>query len=222
MLAICTTLALLAPVAEQPNAAAPAFSFTAPEMAALYVAPAADDGAFHFSYTYIQLGYSVTSLDTIDDDAKGLTGRASLGLFDIAYVFLDYANKTTDFENSDSDNYGLGAGVHFAVRPNLDLVGEAAWISNDISSDLSTLNNSNDGWTAMAGARFLPVPWDGGGLELNGGFRWIDVKGLLSDEQTGAWEVGARVHFLKMLSVGASYSFLEQDRQWGIDARVSF
>jgi hypothetical protein len=48
------------------------------------------------------------------------------------------------------------------------------------------------------------------------------LKGLLSDEQTGAWEAGARFHFLKLFSVGASYSFLEQDRQWGINARVSF
>jgi len=221
MLAFCTTLALLAPVAEQPNPAAPALAFSAPELAALYV-PAADDGEFHFSYTFVQLGYSVTKLDKIDDDVKGLTGRASLGLLGFAYVFLDYANSTTNFNNTDSDLYGLGAGVHVAVQPHLDLVGEAAWLSNNISSDLSTLDESNDGWTALAGARMLAVPWEGGGLELNGGFRWIDLKGLLSDQKTGAWEVGARVHFLKMLSVGASYSFLEQDRQWGIDARVSF
>jgi hypothetical protein len=74
----------------------------------------------------------------------------------------------------------------------------------------------------MTGARWMPLPWDGGGLELDGGFRWIDLKGLLSDTQTSAWEVGARVHFLKMLSVGASYTFLEQDKQWGLNARVAF
>jgi opacity protein-like surface antigen len=183
---------------------------------------AADEPRHPFSYTFLELGYSSTKLDAIDDDAKGLTGRASLGLFDFLYVFLDYSNQTTDFQNTNADLYGLGAGAHFSVMPQLDLVGEAAWISNDIGSDLSTLDESNDGWTAMAGARWMPLPWEGGGLELDGGYRWIDLKGLLSDEQTGAWEVGARVHFLKHLSVGANYSFLEDDKQWGVNARVSF
>lgn len=214
MLALLTTLALSAP-------AATPLPFEAPALAALY-ATEADDGAFHFSYTYIQLGYSATKLDKINDDATGLRGRASVGLLGFLYVFLDYANQTTDFENSKSDSYGLGLGAHFPLHRNVDLVGEASWLSNDISSDLSTLDESNDGWGAFAGARILSVPWEGGGLEWNGGFRWIDLKGFASDERTGAWEVGARAHFLGHLSVGASYTFLEQDRQWGLDARLSF
>ena len=194
-----------------------------PALEARPVARPFDDKAHQdFSYTYVQLGYSVTDLDAIDDDSKGLAGRASLGLFSLLYLFLDYSNPTTDFNNTDADNFGLGAGVHFSVAPRFDLLGEAAWLSNDISSDLSTLNESNDGWTAKAGARWMPLPWEGGGLELDGGFRWIDMKGLLSQEETSAWEVGARVHFLKMLSVGAEYTFLEQDNQWGVNARVSF
>ena len=221
MLALYSALTLLCPAAEQPLSPAPALVAEPSSLAALYDT-GADDGAFHFSYTFLQLGYSVTDLDEIDDDAAGLTGRASLGLFDLLYVFLDYANATTDFQDSDSDSFGLGAGVHFALTPQFDAVGEAAWLSNDIASDLGTLDDSNTGWTAMAGGRFMAMPWDGGGLELNGGFRWIDMKGFLSDEETGAWEVGARLHFLKLFSVGAEYSFLEDDRQWGLNARVSF
>ena len=144
------------------------------------------------------------------------------GLFDFLYLFLDYSNLSTDFNDTDSDSFGLGAGAHFALTPTLDLVGEAAWLSNDIASDLSTLDDSNDGWTAMAGARWMAAPWDGGGLELNGGYRWIDVKGLLSDDETGAWEAGARFHFLGHFSVGAEYTFLEDDQQWGLNARFSF
>ncbi len=218
---VSPTLALLALPTPSSVPAAPVVPFEAPALAALY-APSAEGETPNFSYTYIELGYAVTDLDKLDDDAKGLRGRASLGLLNFLYVFLDYDNATTDFQDSKSDTWGLGAGAHVSLRPGLDLLGEAAWLSNDISSDLSTLDESNTGWTALAGARWMPVPWDGGGLELDGGYRWIDLKGLLSDERTGAWEVGARVHFLKMLSVGATYSFLEQDRQWGLDARVSF
>ena len=220
MLILPTTLLLLA-ATEQPSAApAPDLAF---DRAALYLpaAPAADEPA-SFSYTYVQLGYSVTNLDSIDDDAKGLNGRASLGLLHFLYVFLDYQNETVDFQNTKSDAWGLGAGAHFGLMPGLDVLGEAAWLTNDIKSDLGTLDDTNTGWTAMAGARWMAAPALAGGLELDGGYRWIDMKGLLSDETTGAWEVGARLHFLKMLSVGVGYSFLEQDRQWGVNARVSF
>src|SRR5690242_11236756 len=162
--------------------AAPAsYEFEPISLSALYATSADEKPAGDFSYTFVQLGYSVTDLDAINDDAKGLTGRASIGLFDLLYVFLDYANQTTDFQNSDSDSFGLGAGVHFSLAPRFDIVGEAAWLSNDIASDLSTLDESNDGWTAMAGARWMPLPWEGGGLEFDGGYRWIDMQGLLSD-----------------------------------------
>jgi hypothetical protein len=222
MLALSTALTLLAPTAMPAESPAPAFDFEPAARAALYAEPAADEPKSPFSYTFLQLGYAVTDLDAIDDDAKGLTGRAQLGLFDLLYVFLDYTNTETDFNNTDTDNYGLGAGLHFGLSPKFDLVGEVAWLTNDIESDLSNLDDKNDGWTAMLGGRFMALPWDGGGLELNGGYRWIDMKGLLSDEETGAWEVGARVHFIKMLSVGVDYTFLEDDRQWGANARVSF
>jgi len=222
MLALSTALALMAPSAVAGDSPAPAYTFDPAARAALYAPTAVDEPHSPFSYTFLQLGYSVTDLDAIDDDSKGLNGRASLGLLGFMYLFLDYANQTTDFQNSDSDAFGLGVGVHMPLTPTFDAVGEAAWLSNDIASDLGTLDDSNTGWTALVGGRLMAMPWDGGGLELNGGFRWIDMKGLLSDEETGAWVVGARVHFMKMLSVGAEYAFLEQDQQWGLNARVSF
>ncbi len=222
MSSLCLCLALLAPTAPPSDTQPMAYSVEAPSLAALYATSEEPKKTADFSYTFLQLGYASTNLDAINDDATGLAGRASLGLFDFLYVFLDYSNMTTDYQNTNADLYGLGAGAHFSVMSRLDIVGEAAWISNDIGSDLSTLNESNDGWTAMAGARWMPLPWDGGGLELDGGYRWIDMKGLLSDEQTGAWELGARVHLLKLFSVGATYTFLEQDYQWGLNARVEF
>src|SRR5689334_21469776 len=135
MLFLSATLALFSP------APVPVPTLEAPALApfSAFDAPSADSDHAHFSYTFIQLGYSVTDLDAIDDDAKGLTGRASLGLIDFLYLFLDYSNQTTDFQNSVSDSFGLGAGVHFPLSPNFDIVGEAAWLSNDIASDLSSL-----------------------------------------------------------------------------------
>lgn len=183
------------------------------------------DGAsepFKFSYTYVELGLGSLDVDNYDKDSDTLYGRASLGLFDFLYVFLDYQNQSTDFEDTDTDLFGLGVGGHIAATERIDFVGEASWLTADVSSDLSNLDDNNDGWTAFAGARWMALPVGNGGLELNGGFRWIDIKGVLSDDEVGAWEAGARYHFLKLFSLGAKYEFLEDDGFWGVDARVSF
>jgi hypothetical protein len=175
-----------------------------------------------FSYTYVELGLGKYDIDDFDEDSDTLYGRASLGLFNFLYVFLDYSNQSTDFEDTDTDMFGLGVGGHFDVSNRLNLVGEASWLSADVSSDLPNLDDKNDGWMAFAGARYMALPIGNGGLEVNGGFRWIDVKGVFSDDEIGAWEAGARYHFNHLLSAGAKYQFLEDDGFWGIDARVSF
>ena len=155
-------------------------------------------------------------------ESDTLYGRASLGLFDFLYVFLDYENQSSDFEDTDADLFGLGLGGHFDATNGVDLVGEASWLTADISSDLEDLDDENDGWQAFAGARWMALPVAQGGLELNGGLRWIDLEGYLSDDETTAWEAGARYHFLRLFSLGAKYRFLEDDGFWGVDARVSF
>lgn len=195
-----------------------------PSPLASFLAPAAEKKEADFSYTYVQLGYYSTDVDVVDESSDAIYGRASLGLFDFLYVFLDYANESIDAlsDDIDSDQFGIGVGAHFGVAPKLDLVGEAAYLYADLSSDLSDYDDTSNGWMAFAGGRWMPLPWDGGGLEVNGGFRWIDQEGILSDDQTGAWELGGRLHFLKLFSVGATYQFLEDDSRYGFDARVSF
>jgi len=189
-----------------------------------------EKSAADFSYTYIEAGYLSTDIDQFDENTNQVYGRASLGLFNFLYVFADYTAASLDDvdiggTNGDvsSDAYGLGVGAHFSLVPRLDLVGEAEWLYNDLSSDeFDDLDDTNNGWTTFAGARWMPLPWEGGGLELNGGFRWIDQEGLLSDDQTAAWEAGGRLHFLKFLSVGVGYTFLEEDSAYNVDARFSF
>ena len=185
-------------------------------------APAQDDD-FELSYTYVELGYGTTDLDEVDDDTDEIYGRASLGLFGFLHAFLDYKNSSTDFEDTDSDLWGLGVGGHFGVlEERLDLIGEVEWLYADLSSDIDDLDDSDSGWSAFAGARWLALPWDRGGLEVNGGYRFIDLEALYSDDSINAWEIGTRLHFLKLFSVGAKYQMLEDDDFLGVDARVSF
>lgn len=182
------------------------------------------------SYTYIEAGYFSTNLDGFDDATDAVQARVSIGLFDFLYVFGEYTAESLDaVQNAsslgdvDNDAVALGAGAHLELAPSFDLVGEAAWLYNDLQSDqLSNLDDTHNGWTAFAGARWLAVPWSGGGLELNGGVRWTDQVTLLTDDEVNAWEAGARVHILSALSLGARYIVQEDDSTWGVNLRLSF
>ena len=177
-----------------------------------------DEGRTMLRYTYLELGYQTTEIDELGEDADGLRGRASLGLLGFLYVFGDYRNSSTDITDTDTDSFSLGVGGHFGLTKSLDLLGEGAWLYSDTDGF-----DADNGWTAFAGARWLAVPWYKGGLEINGGFRWIDIANVYSDDTNGAWELGGRVHFLTMLSVGARYTFLENsDSTWTVDARIAF
>jgi Outer membrane protein beta-barrel domain len=204
----------------------PITSMQPPPLIAAPSAPVlADSDGYDFSYTFVELGYHSTDLDTLGEKSSAYRGRASLGLLRFFYVFLDYTQEDVDFLGStvDSSSYGLGIGGHFGLTSKLDLVGEVSWLYDDLSSDtISDLDDSNSGYTALVGARWMALPLPTGGLELNGGFRWIDQQSLLSKDELGAWEAGARFHFLKFLSVGASYQYLDKDSRWGLNGRFSF
>jgi hypothetical protein len=227
MLLLPTALALVSastlPAEPQP-VPSPALRAEPSALAPFFDPAAEEKKPANFSYTFVQLGYYSTDVDVIDESSDAIYGRASLGLFDFLYVFLDYANESIDAVSDDinSDQWGIGIGAHFGVMPKLDLVGEASYLYADLSSNIEDYDGTSNGWMAFAGARWMALPWDGGGLEVNGGFRWIDQETILSDDKTGAWEAGARFHFLKLFSVGATYPFLEDDSRYGFDARVSF
>lgn len=187
------------------------------------------DDEFDMSYTFVELTYFSTDVDVIDESTDGYGARASLGLFDFLYGFIGYSNEELDFgsESADTDSFELGIGAHLDVRRGLDLIGEVSWIYDDLSSD-TDLDDSDSGYTLFAGARWMALARSRGGLEINGGFRWIDrASALLSDSldgdgTVGAWELGGRYHFLNHLSIGAGYQFLGDDGRWNANARFSF
>lgn len=220
-----------ASTAADPNAASP--TIPAIDSAALqpYLVQAVDrNERSAFSYTYFEAGYFATNVDALDDSTDAVFARGSIELFDFLYVFAGYAVEEIDNASIgagtgdvQSDSYQLGLGAHRAMTMQLDLVGEVAWIYDDISSDdIASLDDANDGWTAMVGARYLPMRWDDGGFELNGGFRWQDREALFTDGESSVWEFGGRLHFLTMFSIGAKYAVTPDDDRFALDARVSF
>jgi len=225
MFSILTALALTASTpAEAPSL--DTLSLTS-ELAALDAAAlrpqdeAADES--RFSYTFIEIGATQFDVDEADEEADIYYGRASLGLFDILYIFAGYENQSTDFEDTDTDVIRLGAGVHFPVMRKLDLVADIAWLYSDMSSDLDELDDTTDGFEVHAGARWMPLDWDGGGLEIHGGLVYVDLENrIASDDESTGFDLGAKLHFLRLFSVGAVYTMLEDDDSIGVNARVSF
>ena len=225
MISIPLAIALAASPA--PLANEPVLSLPPLNMAALTAvepsAPEEGTAASLLSYTFIEIGGTQYDVDAFDETSDVYYGRASIGLFGFLYAFGEYQNQSSDFQNTDTDVIALGAGAHFAVMPKLDIFGELSYLYYDISSDLSTLDDTTEGYEAAAGARFMVLPWDGGGIEVNGKVNYIDLGDVAGDDysETG-WEVGARVHFLRLFSIGASYAEIEDDDEASINARVSF
>ncbi len=185
-----------------------------------------EQGGSLFSYTFVEVGASARDVDDLSgssDDVDIYYGRASLGVFDPLYLFAGYQNQATDFQNTDSDVYSLGVGAHAPLSTLIDLTGEIAWLYNDVSSDLSTLDDSSNGYQISAGLRWMPWSWAGGGIELDGGAIWVDIDNRLASDDAGfGWGAGARLHFLRFLSIGGAYSIIEDDDQVIANVRLSF
>jgi hypothetical protein len=205
------------PALFDPNAALVAPSSLAP-------LPLFGDDAGWASYTYIEAGFTTYDVEELDDDnVDTYYARGSLGLFSILYGFAEYENSSIDFENTDTNQVTLGAGAHFEPLSALSLYGEIGWLYNSVSSDDGDVDGTENGYRVEGGARWMALPWSGGGLEVNGALGYIDVDNYIaSDENPTYWNLGARVHFLGHLSVGATYERIDVDDRLIGNARFSF
>jgi hypothetical protein len=210
----CTLVLTTSALPDAPSdtfATSPLAGFLAPAAPAPAAALEGDKGSV-LGYTYLELGVAQNDVDDFDDDVDIFYGRASLNFLVFLYGFVGYSNQSTDFADTDSDQYTLGLGGHFGILPNLDLVGEVGGIWNDVSSDEDDLDGSEFGYRLSAGARYLALPWFSGGLELNARVGHIDLDNqIASDDEAFFWALGARAHFAKFLSVGAEFEQVEDD-----------
>lgn len=174
-----------------------------------------------FSYTYAEAGYSVTRLDKLDRDAHAIYLNGSFAFLKFFHAIAGIERQEVSLDNARLYEFDVGGGVQLPILDKLDLVGEVAYLVDEIDSD-HTSSQTNEGWTAYGGARFMPLQWDRGGLEIFGGLRYTVLDSFLSQKETTSVEFGARGHFLDHMSVGAKAAFLEDDRMVAIDFRYSF
>jgi hypothetical protein len=180
-----------------------------------------DKGDSLLSYTYAEIGYERTDVDVIPDDLNAYYAKGSFGFLKFFNVVAGVERADTDTDNIHVDTYWIGGGAHFSVMPKLDVLGELDWLYDNINGD-SFSADSDTGVSLYLGGRFMALDWDRGGLEVDAGYRWTDLDAVASDTITTAWEFGVRAHFIKFLSVGVDYAFIEDDRRTTLNVRFSF
>jgi hypothetical protein len=173
------------------------------------------------SYSYIEIGATRTNLDVIDDEADAYYGKFSWDVNHAFYLFGGYENQSVDVGNTETDIWSVGFGGHTGLAENLDFFSDLAFLFTDTSTN--NFDSDANGTYFRAGLRWMALPFERGGLELNGAGLILDLdNNVYSDSSSIGFEAGARLHFLSAFSVAASYIQLEDDDSGTVSARYSF
>lgn len=115
------------------------------------------------SYNHAGVALGATNLDDGDRDGNGIQVDGSFAPTQNVHVFGSYASWDLDGPVDRSD-YTVGAGVHPALSPSTDVVGELFY--TDREYDTPGNDHGNDGLGLRAGLRSMVTPrFDvGGGL----------------------------------------------------------
>ena len=174
------------------------------------------------SYSYMEFGTVWRDIDEYDNGVRIWDLRGSVDLLDVLYVQGSYAKESTSAGHSDARILGLGLGAHLPLGRALDIHGDATWLSSKVSSDLSDLDGKAYGFELYGGGRWIPWEWYQGGLELHGGMRYVDLDNRIAvDPIAYGWEVGARVHYLELVSFDTTFGRLGDDEVLSLSVRLS-
>jgi hypothetical protein len=179
-------------------------------VAAFAAAPAPalqDDKPTGFSYTFIEANYMWFKPDDFDEDLDGFEIKASIEIFLNLFLQGSYAALSDD---SDLDQYRIGAGWHLPIGETLDVYGILSYASADLES---VTDVDEDGLALEVGARY----WLTDKLELNGQGEWLDL-----DESDVGFGAGIRWYFMERLSLGLGLEWLDSDETYWAGARFSF
>lgn len=163
-------------------------------------------------YTFVELSYTDTELDLgpgdLSGDGLGLTG--SLSVSDSVFLFASYQTQDYQF-GIDGTSYDVGAGMRYGLKPQLDLVGELAWVNYEVDTPLG--DAEDDGLGLGVGLRGRVND----SLELQGGVRYVDLE----DSDTFL-SVGGRWYFSRTLAAGFGLSFNDDVTGWTLGLRAEF
>jgi hypothetical protein len=177
-------------------------------LAALPLASYAED----MSYSFVDLGYVETDIDSVGPSLDGFALRGSIGFAEYYFAFAEYSSQSVSGVDFDQTTVGLGG--HYGLSDSLDLVGRAGWFKADVSGGGTSFDD--DGYLVSAGLRGKM----GDKVELEGSVIYTDLGGSGGDDTAVA--VGGRYYFTRNLALGAEYQHGNDSSTILLGGRYSF
>jgi hypothetical protein len=189
-------------------------------LAALAMLAPLSGQAQSFGYSFVDFAVipeaDVDSGD-FDIDGDGFQLRGSLAVHENFFALVEISSLEFDSRNVDVDlkRWAIGAGGHWPINSNLDLVARAGIVRYDV--DVGRRDDDDIGFLLGGRARARLAR----GFELEGGvdLSTAEVDGF-EDEITLVLE--GRYHFNNMFSVGGLVSIGDDLTQIGIYGRYNF
>ena len=183
------------------------------------------EGLEKLPYTGFQAAYVQIDIDDLDVDASG---PALNGFFEVgANVFLTASYSTAKSEDFTifglrgglkGTNITLGAGYHYALSSQVDLVPQLAVLDakTEATGDFAGVIEDEDdtGWTAGLGVRALLTPY----FEVSGGATYVDIY----DDSDTSYSVEAFFYPMKRFGAGVGYSVADDTKSVMIGGRIVF
>lgn len=162
-----------------------------------------------FSYTWLQLGYSVIDFDSADGDGFNLGGAFEIS--DEFFLFGGYSQADLDF-GIDTQAWNAGFGYRNPIAASTDLFATVSY--EYVEVDVPLFGRSDDsGFGLGVGMRFMPVP----AIELNGSINYVDV----GDDDT-VLELAGLYNFDPNFSIGLGSAFSDDATSWTFFGRWYF
>jgi hypothetical protein len=184
--------------------------------AALLALPAAAS-ADSFSYRYVDVARfpeAEIDADGIDAEGDGLQLRGSLPFYENFFALAEY--QALDLDNGvDTTRFLIGAGGHWPLGNNLDLVARAGFVSYEV--DFGAFDDDDTGLFAGVRLRTIIAPK----IELEAGVEHLnaEVAGLDAD----TYLIGeGRYNFTPNWSAGAIITIGGDTSVFGAQGRYSF
>jgi hypothetical protein len=184
---------------------------------AIFALPLAASAAENFSYRYVDIArYMEAEIDSdgVDVDGDGIQLRGSLPVYQNFFAVAEYESLDLD-GGIDATRLLIGAGGHWPLGPNLDLVARAGVVSYEI--DFGRFDDDDTGLFAGARIRTIVAPK----IEVEAGVEHFEfeVAGLDGD----TYIIGeARYNFTSQWSAGAIITLGGDESVIGAQGRFNF
>src|SRR5262245_44976902 len=175
----------------------------------------------NFSYSFVELGWVNQDFDDLDVEADGPAVRGSIELTPGFHLFGTYSDQDFDLgpgSDVNGESMTLGAGYAWSVSPTIDIVGNIAYLREELEVRTSGFGGGSiedDGMGVAGYVRARPIEQ----LELTGGLNYVDFDDSGDDTYFSA---GARYFFTKAFAVGLDVSLNSDTTAFVLGGRFNF